>query len=90
MPRPAGVGEHHADVHAEPEPSSGIRDFHPDLGGASPRIHLGIDVAHPAAKDPPGIGGRGNRHLGSDADRREVLLIEIPHEPDRAEIGDDK
>jgi len=80
------------DVHAEPEPASRVRDFHPDLWRcASAEIHSGIDAKLTAAAEfGPGIGGRGHHRFGAHADRREVLLIEIPDQPDGAEIGDDE
>jgi hypothetical protein len=46
----AAAREHHAGVHAEPETASRVRHFHSDLGGASLRIHPGIDVAHAATE----------------------------------------
>src|SRR5437870_8434078 len=80
----------HGDEHSKPQVATPIGYLDADLGRSRARIDSRVDVRDAALHLAVGCRRHCDRGLGSDANAREIPLVEIADDPHRPEVGDDE
>ena len=66
----------------------GVRQLKSDARGAALRVEARRDVAHPRGEDRVGIVREGDLRFLTNMHEGELVLVDVPVDPDRREVGD--